>query len=40
LSVSAGFAGISGLVLLMWFARRQRHVEHPLMEFREFRDAL
>src|SRR5918996_532641 len=33
LSVAAGLAGISGLVLLMWFARRQRQVEHPLMEF-------
>jgi DHA2 family multidrug resistance protein-like MFS transporter len=38
LSVSAGLAGISGLVLLVWFARRQRHVEHPLMEFSLFRD--
>jgi DHA2 family multidrug resistance protein-like MFS transporter len=30
--------GIAGLVLLVWFARRQRHVEHPLMEFALFRD--
>jgi DHA2 family multidrug resistance protein-like MFS transporter len=38
LSVAAGLAGISGLVLLVLFARRQRHVEHPLMEFSLFRD--
>jgi DHA2 family multidrug resistance protein-like MFS transporter len=30
--------GIAGMVLLGWFARRQRHLEHPLMEFSLFRD--
>lgn len=30
--------GVAGLVLLVWFARRQRHLEHPLMEFSLFRD--
>jgi DHA2 family multidrug resistance protein-like MFS transporter len=38
LSVVATLAGIAGLVLLMWFARRQRHLKHPLMEFSLFRD--
>jgi DHA2 family multidrug resistance protein-like MFS transporter len=38
LSVAAGLAGISGLALLVWFARRQQHVEHPLMDFSLFRD--
>jgi DHA2 family multidrug resistance protein-like MFS transporter len=38
LSVSAGLAGMSGVALLVWFARRQRHVEHPLMDFSLFRD--
>jgi DHA2 family multidrug resistance protein-like MFS transporter len=38
LSVAAVVAGIAGVVLLGWFARRQRHLEHPLIEFRLFRD--
>jgi DHA2 family multidrug resistance protein-like MFS transporter len=38
LSITAVLAGIAGLVLLVWFARRQRHLEHPLMEFSLFRD--
>ncbi|QFU90249.1 MFS transporter [Amycolatopsis sp. YIM 10] len=31
-------AGVAGVALLVWFARRQRHLEHPLMEFTLFRD--
>ena len=31
-------AGIAGVVVLAWFARRQRHLEHPLIEFSLFRD--
>ena len=38
LSVVAVLVGIAGLMLLVWFARRQRHLEHPLMEFSLFRD--
>lgn len=38
LSVVAVLAGIAGLALLVWFARRQRHLEHPLMDFSLFRD--
>jgi DHA2 family multidrug resistance protein-like MFS transporter len=38
LSVAAVAVGIAGLVLLVWFARRQRHLAHPLMEFSLFRD--
>ncbi|MBN6039838.1 MFS transporter [Amycolatopsis sp. 195334CR] len=30
--------GVAGVALLVWFARRQRHLEHPLMEFTLFRD--
>ncbi|MFD8531237.1 MFS transporter [Streptosporangium canum] len=30
--------GIAGLVLLAWFARRQRSLRHPLIEFSLFRD--
>jgi DHA2 family multidrug resistance protein-like MFS transporter len=30
--------GVAGLVLLAWFVRRQRRLEHPLMEFSLFRD--
>jgi DHA2 family multidrug resistance protein-like MFS transporter len=30
--------GIAGVVVLIWFARRQRHLEHPLIEFSLFRD--
>ncbi|MDI5976551.1 MFS transporter [Amycolatopsis magusensis] len=38
LAVVPVLAGIVGLVLLAWFARRQRQLEHPLVEFRLFRD--
>ncbi|AXB42492.1 MFS transporter [Amycolatopsis albispora] len=31
-------AGIAGVVLLVWFVRRQRHLAHPLMDFTLFRD--
>ncbi|RIQ11779.1 MFS transporter [Jiangella rhizosphaerae] len=37
-SVASGLAGIAGLALLIWFARRQRRLEHPLMDFSLFRD--
>ncbi|MEV0373350.1 MFS transporter [Streptomyces sp. NPDC050636] len=30
--------GIVGIVTLGWFARRQLHLEHPLIDFRLFRD--
>jgi DHA2 family multidrug resistance protein-like MFS transporter len=30
--------GVSGVLLLAWFARRQRHLRHPLIEFTLFRD--
>ncbi len=30
--------GIAGVVVLFWFARRQRRLEHPLIEFSLFRD--
>ncbi|TWF75318.1 DHA2 family multidrug resistance protein-like MFS transporter [Pseudonocardia hierapolitana] len=38
LSVLAIVVGVAGLVLLAWFVRRQRRLEHPLMEFSLFRD--
>ncbi|RSM91893.1 MFS transporter [Kibdelosporangium aridum] len=38
LSVGPAAVGIAGVVLLVWFARRQKHLEHPLMEFSLFRD--
>jgi DHA2 family multidrug resistance protein-like MFS transporter len=38
LSVAAVLVWVAGLVLLVWFARRQRHLAHPLMELRLFRD--
>ncbi|QLE71148.1 MFS transporter [Streptomyces rectiverticillatus] len=31
-------AGIAGVVALWWFVRRQLHLEHPLIDFRLFRD--
>ncbi|MEV5330313.1 MFS transporter [Nonomuraea sp. NPDC052634] len=37
-SGGAAVAGAAGLVLLAWFARRQRHLAHPLMDFSLFRD--
>ncbi|TDD68733.1 MFS transporter [Jiangella aurantiaca] len=37
-SVVSVLVGIAGLVLLAWFARRQRHLEHPLLDFALFRD--
>ncbi|WET79274.1 MFS transporter [Amycolatopsis sp. QT-25] len=37
-SVGAVFAGIAGAVLLVWFARRQRGLDHPLVDFSLFRD--
>jgi DHA2 family multidrug resistance protein-like MFS transporter len=38
LSVVPVLVGIVGLVLLVWFARRQRHLEHPLVDLSLFRD--
>ncbi|CAM3823178.1 MFS transporter [Kibdelosporangium persicum] len=38
LSVDSVVIGIAGVILLVWFARRQRRLEHPLMEFSLFRD--
>ncbi|MGA6161238.1 MFS transporter [Amycolatopsis magusensis] len=38
LAVVPVLAGVAGLVLLAWFARRQRWLEHPLVEFKLFRD--
>ncbi|WP_344881674.1 MFS transporter [Nonomuraea antimicrobica] len=38
LSIVPVLVGIVGLVLLVWFALRQRSLEHPLMEFSLFRD--
>ncbi|MFE6615505.1 MFS transporter [Amycolatopsis sp. NPDC057786] len=38
LSVTAGLAAIAGAGLLVWFARRQRGLEYPLVEFSLFRD--
>jgi DHA2 family multidrug resistance protein-like MFS transporter len=40
LAVGPVLLGIAGLGLLGWFARRQRHLEHPLMEFALFRDRI
>lgn len=38
LSIVPVLMGIAGLVLLAWFARRQRSLRHPLIEFSLFRD--
>jgi DHA2 family multidrug resistance protein-like MFS transporter len=38
LSVFPVVVGVAGLVLLGWFVRRQRRLEHPLVEFSLFRD--
>jgi MFS transporter, DHA2 family, multidrug resistance protein len=38
LSALPVLVGVAGLALLVWFARRQRRLEHPLMEFSLFRD--
>lgn len=38
LSVFSVASGIAGAVLLTWFVRRQRGLEHPLIEFSLFRD--
>ncbi|WP_037318971.1 MFS transporter [Amycolatopsis orientalis] len=37
-SVVAVAAGIAGAVLLVWFARRQRALDHPLIDLSLFRD--
>ncbi|MED7926375.1 MFS transporter [Nonomuraea sp. LP-02] len=37
-SVVAVVPGIAGLALLAWFARRQRGLRHPLVDFSLFRD--
>ncbi|MGW0811828.1 MFS transporter [Streptomyces viridiviolaceus] len=37
-SVSPLVAALLGMVLLMWFALRQRRLEHPLIDFSLFRD--
>ncbi len=38
LSVIPVLAWLAGAALLVWFARRQRALEHPLMDFSLFRD--
>lgn len=38
LSAGAVSAGIAGAALLVWFARRQRTLDHPLIDFALFRD--
>ncbi|MBB5853577.1 MFS transporter [Amycolatopsis umgeniensis] len=38
LSVFAISTAVAGAVLLVWFARRQRGLDHPLIEFSLFRD--
>lgn len=38
LSAVPVLVGVAGLVLLTWFARRQRHLEYPLLDFSLFRD--
>lgn len=38
LSIVPVLVGIAGPVLLAWFARRQRNLQHPLIEFSLFRD--
>ncbi|AUI62252.1 MFS transporter [Amycolatopsis sp. BJA-103] len=38
LSAVAVSAGIAGALLLVWFARRQRGLDHPLIDFSLFRD--
>ncbi|TDC73385.1 MFS transporter [Micromonospora sp. KC606] len=38
LSTTAVLANVAGLALLVWFARRQRVLEHPLMDLSLFRD--
>lgn len=37
-STTAALVGLAGVALLVWFARRQRVLEHPLMDFSLFRD--
>ncbi|GGZ55253.1 MFS transporter [Streptomyces inusitatus] len=38
LTVGTVIAGVVGLAGLVWFARRQRSLEHPLIDFSLFRD--
>jgi DHA2 family multidrug resistance protein-like MFS transporter len=38
LSTTAVLAGVAGLALLLWFARRQHALAHPLMDLSLFRD--
>ncbi|MFI0453290.1 MFS transporter [Actinomadura sp. 6N118] len=40
LSIVPVTAAIAGVGLLAWFARRQRRLEHPLIEFSLFRDRI
>jgi DHA2 family multidrug resistance protein-like MFS transporter len=40
LSLMAVLAGLAGIALLGWFGRRQRLLEHPLMDFSLFRDRI
>ncbi|WP_030410549.1 MFS transporter [Streptomyces sp. NRRL S-1448] len=37
-SVLPAVTALLGVVLLTWFTRRQRHLEHPLIDFSLFRD--
>ncbi|MEU4391096.1 MFS transporter [Kribbella sp. NPDC023855] len=40
LSFTAVLTGVAGVALLIWFGRRQRALEHPLMDFSLFRDRI
>ncbi|WP_433012729.1 MFS transporter [Kribbella sp. CA-294648] len=40
LSFTAVLTGVAGVALLTWFGRRQRVLEHPLMDFSLFRDRI
>lgn len=40
LSFTAFATGVAGVALLSWFGRRQRALEHPLMDFSLFRDRI
>ncbi len=38
LSAAAVITGVAGVAVLAWFGARQRHLDHPLIDFRLFRD--
>ncbi|CAM5298733.1 MFS transporter OS=Streptomyces cyaneofuscatus OX=66883 GN=G3I52_27885 PE=4 SV=1 [Streptomyces cyaneofuscatus] len=37
-STAVAAVGVAGLAVLVWFVRRQLTLEHPLIDFRLFRD--